>query len=203
MKKGLISLKKWINFFKQQNSDDFCFEDLTKFKKYVRIVEKMEFASKKQTKLDSIFSTDMSFETTEVDTLNSNYEMNENFEITEVDALDSYFEMNENVVKFNGFFILSPDYYLPHYKVKPHSPLKEKDLKSLIVTKIEIKEYLDKKPQRYNEGSLVQKLEKLGIGRPSTYNTFSKLLLHRDYVVYNNDKQKHFVPTELGKAVHT
>ncbi|RHZ81996.1 hypothetical protein Glove_115g16 [Diversispora epigaea] len=92
MKEGLVSLKKWISFFEQQNSDDFCFEDLIKFKKYVRIIEKMEFASKKQTKLDSVFSTDMSFETTEVDILNSNYEMNENFEITEVDTLNS----NEN-----------------------------------------------------------------------------------------------------------
>jgi len=89
IKEGLISLKKWINFFEQQNSDDFCLEDLIKFKKYIRIVEKMEFTSKKQTKLDSIFSTDMSFETTEVDILNSNYEINENFE---VDTLNS----NEN-----------------------------------------------------------------------------------------------------------
>src|SRR5206468_34145 len=24
MKEGLVSLKKWINFFEQQNSDDFC-----------------------------------------------------------------------------------------------------------------------------------------------------------------------------------
>ena len=81
IKEGLISLKKWLGFFEQQNSDDFCLEDLIKFKKYIRIVEKMEFASKKQTKLDSIFSTDMSFETTEVDTLNSNFETNENFEL--------------------------------------------------------------------------------------------------------------------------
>ncbi|RHZ78263.1 hypothetical protein Glove_166g201 [Diversispora epigaea] len=49
-------------------------EDLTKFKKYVRIVKKMKFISKKQTKLDSIFFTDMSFETTEVDyTCHQNY----------------------------------------------------------------------------------------------------------------------------------
>lgn len=115
---------------------------------------------------------------------------------------DYYFEMNENVVKFSGFFILNPTYYLPNYKVKDSSVLGEKNLKSLTVTKIEIKEYLDKKPSRYNEGSLVQELERLGIGRPSTYNTFSRLLVNRGYVGYNNDRQKHFVPTELGKAVH-
>ena len=115
---------------------------------------------------------------------------------------DYYFEMNENVVKFSGFFILDPTYYLSNYKVKVNSVLEKKDLKSLTVIKIEIKEYLDKKPQRYNEGNLVQELERLGIGRPSTYNTFSKLLLSRGYVVHNNDKQKHFVPTALGLAVH-
>src|SRR6266487_5979410 len=113
-----------------------------------------------------------------------------------------YFEMNENVVEFNGFFILRPTYYLSHYKIRPYSLLEKKNLKSLTITKIEVKEHVDKKPQRYNEGSLVQELERLGIGRPSTYNTFSKLLLHRGYVVYNNDKQKHFIPTNLGKAVH-
>jgi len=113
-----------------------------------------------------------------------------------------YFEMNENVVKFNGFLVLSPAYYLLRYKIRPHSLLEKKNLKSLTVTKVEVKEHLDKKPQRYNEGNLVQKLEKLGIGRPSTYNTFSKLLLHRGYVEHNNDKQKHFIPTDLGKAVH-
>jgi DNA topoisomerase-1 len=113
-----------------------------------------------------------------------------------------YFEMNENVVKFNGFLVLSPTYYLSRYKIRPFSLLEKKNLKSLTATKVEVKEHLDKKPQRYNEGNLVQKLEKLGIGRPSTYNTFSKLLLNRGYVEHNNDKQKHFIPTELGKAVH-
>jgi hypothetical protein len=81
IKEGLASLKKWISFFEQQNSNDFCFEDLIKFKKYIRIVEKIEFMSKKQTKLDSIFSTDMSFEITEVDNSNFSFEMNENFEL--------------------------------------------------------------------------------------------------------------------------
>lgn len=113
-----------------------------------------------------------------------------------------YFTLNENVLTFSGFFILNPDYYLPNYKVKKASFLTEVDLKSLEVNKIEVKEYLENKPPRYNEGSLVQELEKLGIGRPSTYNTFSRLLLSRGYVDYNNEKQKHFVPKELGIKVN-
>ncbi|RHZ36021.1 type I DNA topoisomerase [endosymbiont GvMRE of Glomus versiforme] len=113
-----------------------------------------------------------------------------------------YFTLNENVLTFAGFFVLNPDYYLPNYKVKKTSFLEKTNLKSLEVNKIEIKEYLENKPQRYNEGSLVQELERLGIGRPSTYNTFSRILLNRGYVEYNNDRQKHFVPTELGFKVN-
>ncbi|CAJ0894873.1 7991_t:CDS:2, partial [Entrophospora sp. SA101] len=113
-----------------------------------------------------------------------------------------YFTLNENVLTFAGFFILNPDYYLPNYKVKKISFLAKVDLNSLKADKIEVKEYLENKPQRYNEGSLVQELERLGIGRPSTYNTFSKILLNRGYVEYNNEKQKHFVPTELGSKVN-
>ncbi|KLL04284.1 MAG: DNA topoisomerase [Mycoplasmataceae bacterium CE_OT135] len=113
-----------------------------------------------------------------------------------------YFTLNENALTFSGFFILNPDYYLPNYKVKKTSLLTEIDLKSLEVNKIEVKEYLENKPHRYNEGSLVQELERLGVGRPSTYNTFSRLLLSRGYVDYNNEKQKHFVPKELGIKVN-
>ena len=109
-----------------------------------------------------------------------------------------YFTLNEKIPTFAGFFILNLEYYLSHYKIKEFSCLEKEELTSLKVDKIEIKEYLENKPQRYNEGSLVQELERLGVGRPSTYNTFSNTLLKRNYVVYNNDKQKHFVPVQLG-----
>lgn len=107
-----------------------------------------------------------------------------------------HFTMKESWALFPGFFIIAPDYYFSRYKIKKEALLKKKNLDNLQIKEIEVKEYLGNKPQRYNEGILVQELERLGIGRPSTYNTFSKILVERNYVNYN--EKNHFVPTELG-----
>ncbi len=52
---------------------------------------------------------------------------------------------------------------------------------------------------RFNEASLVKKLDELGIGRPSTYAQIVTTLLDREYV---NITSKAFVPTELGLSVN-
>jgi len=111
-----------------------------------------------------------------------------------------YFSMKESIVKFFGFFIVNPTDCFSRYKVKEKFLLEAKDLNPLHTEKIEVKEYVEKKPRRYNEGSLVQELEKLGIGRPSTYNAFSKILLQRTYVAF--DEKECFIPTELGLKVN-
>lgn len=54
-------------------------------------------------------------------------------------------------------------------------------------------------PARYNEASLIKTLEKLGIGRPSTYAPTISTIIVRNYVEKNESKQ--FVPTSIGKAV--
>jgi DNA topoisomerase I len=53
-------------------------------------------------------------------------------------------------------------------------------------------------PARYNEASLVRKLEELGIGRPSTYAAIISTLTEREYVMLED---KAFKPTELGTTV--
>jgi len=56
-------------------------------------------------------------------------------------------------------------------------------------------------PPRYNNGSLIEKLEKLGIGRPSTYSSIVELILAREYVV-ESDKRREFVPTPKGEKLY-
>ena len=47
-------------------------------------------------------------------------------------------------------------------------------------------ETFTKAPVRYHEGSLVDKMEQLGIGRPSTYATVTETIQSRNYVVRGN-----------------
>jgi len=55
-------------------------------------------------------------------------------------------------------------------------------------------------PARYNEASLIKTLEKLGIGRPSTYAPTISTIQIRSYVEKNDSKR--FVPTTVGIAVN-
>ncbi|XP_050218202.1 uncharacterized protein LOC126668976 isoform X2 [Mercurialis annua] len=47
---------------------------------------------------------------------------------------------------------------------------------------VKLKQHFTQHPPRYSEGSLVKKLEELGIGRPSTYASTLKVLQDRNYV---------------------
>jgi DNA topoisomerase-1 len=50
-------------------------------------------------------------------------------------------------------------------------------------------------PPRYTQASLIKKLEKDGIGRPSTFATIMRTLLDRDYV---REEKRKLVATDLG-----
>ncbi len=54
-------------------------------------------------------------------------------------------------------------------------------------------------PPRFNEASLIKKLEELGIGRPSTYAPTISTIQDRFYV---EKKEKRFYPTSIGMAVN-
>jgi DNA topoisomerase I len=53
-------------------------------------------------------------------------------------------------------------------------------------------------PPRYNEATLVKRLEFDGVGRPSTYATILSTIQEREYV---NKESGRFTPTELGMVV--
>lgn len=53
-------------------------------------------------------------------------------------------------------------------------------------------------PARYNDASLVKFLEKMGIGRPSTYASIISVIIDRGYV---ERQDKAFIPTAIGNTV--
>ncbi|MBR4820459.1 type I DNA topoisomerase, partial [bacterium] len=74
-------------------------------------------------------------------------------------------------------------------------PLSENDKLAMKEARCERKETMP--PPRYNSGSLVEKLEKLNIGRPSTYATIVDKIRERQYVEETRPKRE-FKPTERG-----
>lgn len=109
-------------------------------------------------------------------------------------AAKSYlFRANGNVVVFPGYMKVyrteSKDVILP--------AMEEGTV--LDLDKLEPEQHFTQPPPLYTEASLIKTLEKLGIGRPSTYVTIIETVVSRGYV---SRKEKAFQPTELGKIVN-
>ena len=71
---------------------------------------------------------------------------------------------------------------------------------TLNLEKLDKEQKFTQPPARFSEASLVRELEELGIGRPSTYAAIISTLQDREYVSL---KERHFVPTDLGRVVCT
>ncbi len=92
------------------------------------------------------------------------------------DSANATFVAKGEIVIFDGFLKVygkSKDTELPE--------LSKGDL--CIANELIAKETFDRPPARYTEGSLVKKLEELGIGRPSTYASIMTAIQARGYVV--------------------
>jgi len=98
-------------------------------------------------------------------------------------------------ILFKGYMII---YGQNNQDLDKIPDLKEKDQLKLL--KIDANQSFTKPPPRYTEASLVKKLEKEGIGRPSTYVPTISTLQYRTYVKKVN---KNFKPTELGITVNS
>jgi DNA topoisomerase-1 len=66
------------------------------------------------------------------------------------------------------------------------------------VKHIDPTQHFTEPPPRFSEASLVKELERLGIGRPSTYASIISTLADRRYVLL---EQRRFFPTALGEQV--
>ena len=104
---------------------------------------------------------------------------------------EHYFEGKGEVVVFDGFLKVygnSKDLLLPDLKVGD----------KLTPKLITAKQSFTKAPARYTEGSLVKKLEELGIGRPSTYATILSAIQSRNYVVKGDSEGEEREIVELN-----
>ena len=111
------------------------------------------------------------------------------------------FRATGSIVKFQGFLTL----YREAHEEGEHRTLEdEQALPSVEVgEKVPCKgitpsQHFTEPPPRFSEASLVKELERLGIGRPSTYASIISVLADRRYVELN---QRRFFPTELGESV--
>jgi len=70
----------------------------------------------------------------------------------------------------------------------------------LLVSSAEAKEHCTLPPARFTEASLVRELERLGIGRPSTYTSIIEKL--HDRYVWSKQGDRALIPTVTAFAVH-
>lgn len=75
-------------------------------------------------------------------------------------------------------------------------PLKQGDILKLVA--VDSLEHETQPPARFTEASIVRELEKVGIGRPSTYASIISTLIDRDYVRKNGNA---LIPSFTGIAV--
>ncbi|HEY8852695.1 MAG TPA: type I DNA topoisomerase [Gemmatimonadaceae bacterium] len=111
------------------------------------------------------------------------------------------FRATGSVVKFDGYQRL----YKESREAEEGKPLEEEQGlpavekgENIPVKAITPSQHFTEPPPRYSEASLVKELERLGIGRPSTYASIVSTLVDRRYAQL---EQRRFFPTFLGEQV--
>ena len=102
------------------------------------------------------------------------------------------FKLNGRKLIFDGFYKImyneNKDKLLPNFK----------EGEEIELSKINAKQKFTEPPPRYNEASLIKKMEGEGIGRPSTYSPTLSILQTRNYI---NIEKKQLIPTEISLKV--
>jgi DNA topoisomerase I len=111
------------------------------------------------------------------------------------------FRATGSIVKFQGFLAL----YREAREEGDSKALEDEQALPVVdvaetipVRSITPSQHFTEPPPRFSEASLVKELERLGIGRPSTYASIISVLADRRYVELT---QRRFFPTELGETV--
>ncbi|MGO4884391.1 MAG: type I DNA topoisomerase [Bryobacteraceae bacterium] len=117
------------------------------------------------------------------------------------DASEYLFRATGSVLKFGGFLKV-------YEEGKDQSDEEDEEMKHRLpaVTEGEHlklrallpEQHFTEPPPRYNEATLVKKLEADGVGRPSTYASILSTIQEREYVKKEGGR---FYPTELGRVV--
>ena len=116
-------------------------------------------------------------------------------------GLDYIFRATGSVPKFDGFLRVYEEG--KDVKDEEDEDLKHKlpavtEGEALKFKEIKPEQHFTEPPPRYNEATLVKKLEADGVGRPSTYASILSTIQDREYVKKEGGK---FIPTELGMVV--
>lgn len=116
-----------------------------------------------------------------------------------ISGMEETFEANGEVMLFDGFLKVyresSDDDVENPDTVRLLPPLKKGQ--ELQAQQLLAEERFTQRPARYNEASLVHKMEELGIGRPSTYATIITTIQQRGYVERGNKKGQERSSTQL------
>jgi DNA topoisomerase I len=121
--------------------------------------------------------------------------------VVEFDLGKYLFRATGSVMIFDGYHVLYTEGREKEEgrqveDLPPIPPLNQGD--TVEVREITPSQHFTEPPPRFSEASLVKELERLGIGRPSTYSAIISTLSAREYVKVD---QRRFFPTELGETV--
>ena len=111
------------------------------------------------------------------------------------------FKSTGSTVSFDGFlkvYVASTDNDNSDEDGKSNKLPELHEGEQLNVLNILTNQHFTQPPARFNEASLVKKLEELGIGRPSTYATIINVLQVRKYVTL---QKRTFMPESIGFLV--
>jgi DNA topoisomerase-1 len=97
-----------------------------------------------------------------------------------------------------GYRILSPGWrkYYPYFRVTEFELPELKEEESIKVLSVQSERRETEPPRRYSQGTLIQEMERLGLGTKSTRHEIIQKLLDRKYVIGND-----LIPTQSGIAV--